>query len=106
MQLASLVQKHSHRTLAVKFVGPWRVPHESPTPKIAMVRSNCRTWIFKGSPAFAVAPLAGNMLFHRGSWDDIRIRVFQEAGFEDARAIDDAFRTMTHRNVEIVKTFE
>ena len=95
-----MVQKHSRRKLGVKFVTPWRFCHVSPKAKTISVRFNCQTWIFETGPAFAITPLAGKTLFQQGSWDDIRIRVFQEAGFEDARAFAEAYRGVTGRHVE------
>ena len=105
-QMASMVQKHSRRKLGVKFVTPWRLRCESPKAKTIAVRFNCQTWIFETGPALAITPLAGKTLFQRGSWDDIRIEAFQEAGFEDAKAFAEAYRSLTGRHVEIVKKFE
>jgi hypothetical protein len=104
-QMASLFQKHAVRPLVVKFVGPWSCPYEKPRAKIAAVQFKNRTWIFETSVAFVVKPILGKLLFHDGCWSDIRVFVFQESGFDDARTFAEAYRGQTGRNVELVKKF-
>jgi len=104
-QVASMLQKHSRRKLDVKFISSWRMEHESPIKKTASIRFHTKKSFFEWPQAFVVAPLTGKSLFLDGSWADITIKVFQEAGFEDAKAFAELYRAQSGRNVEIVKKY-
>ena len=107
-QVASLLQKHSRRKLVVKFIASWGIfGFESKTPakRVTCIRVHTGLALLDSSRAFALAPLQGKTLFLDGSWADITIKVFQEAGFEDAKAFAEAYTDLTRRNVEIVKKY-
>jgi hypothetical protein len=104
-QAASMLQKHSKRKLGVQFAGRWGFDDASPRSKTARIRFHTGLGILDSSRAFEVVPSQGKALFLNGSWDDITIHVFQEAGFEDARAFAEAYREHTGHNIEIVKKY-
>ncbi len=105
-QLASSLQKHSGRKLVVKFVSaPWGFESRSPTKKVSSIGFHTGMGLLESSRAFVVTPRKGKTLFHDCSWADITIEVFQEAGFDDAKAFGEAYTTQTRCNVEIVKKY-
>jgi len=104
-QVASLLQKHSRQKLDVKFISPWGFENPSPIKKTASIRFHTRKSFFEWPRAFVVAPFAGKTLFLNGSWADITIKVFQEAGFEDASAFAEAYTASSGCNVVIVKKY-
>jgi hypothetical protein len=104
-QLASMLQKHSGRKLIVKFISPWGFENRSPTKKVSSIRFHTGLGLLDSSRAFGVGPHKGKTLFADSSWADITVEVFQEAGFEDARAFGEAYRAHMRRNVEIVKKY-
>jgi hypothetical protein len=104
--LASMLQKHSARKLVVKFISTtWGVESRRPTKKVKSIRFHTGMGLLESSRAFVVTPRKGKTLFADSSWADIAVEVFQEAGFDDAKAFGEAYRTHTRRNVEIVKKY-
>ena len=105
-QLASMVKKHSRRKVVEKFISPIGFTFAAPRTKIKAVQFRTLVMgLFESDCIFRIAPQTGKTLFLNGTWADITLHIFQEAGFDDGKAFAEEYRVLTGRNVQIVKKY-
>ena len=105
-QLATMVQQHSRRALRVKFISPWGFELDKPQEKVKALHFHEKVLkFFAAAQAFRITPASGKTLFGDGAWADITLHVLQEAGIDEAKALAEAYRSQTERNVKIVKKY-